>query len=174
MLIKIMSNRVVIKIMSIPIVMKIITVEMKAFMWVMSLFSRKKKATPTEQGQPPESGSSPPTHQRTSVQSTALDILSKVRQPNWQPSSTGIAQLIISYLSKHSDFYVFVVWKKLTFVVIIGLRQEGSHSGLVRPPAKRLGGETSLMGSNPIPSASLNSFCTGQSSSEDLSLSLLT
>ena len=62
MLIKIMSNRVVIKIMSIPIVMKIITVEMKAFMWVMSLFSRKKKATPTEQGQPPESGSSPPTH----------------------------------------------------------------------------------------------------------------
>ena len=34
-------------------------------------------------------------------------------------------------------------------------RQEGSHSGLVRPPAKRLGGESSLMGSNPIPSASL-------------------
>ena len=31
---------------------------------------------------------------------------------------------------------------------------EGSHSGLVRPPAKRLGGEIPLMGSNPIPSAS--------------------
>ena len=30
---------------------------------------------------------------------------------------------------------------------------EGSHSGLVRPPAKRLGGEIPLMGSNPIPSA---------------------
>jgi hypothetical protein len=43
MLMKLMSNRVVIKLMSIPIVMKIITVEMKAFMWVMSLFSRKKK-----------------------------------------------------------------------------------------------------------------------------------
>jgi hypothetical protein len=50
MLMKLMSNRVVIKLMSIPIVMKIITVEMKAFMWVMSLFSRKKKETPTEQG----------------------------------------------------------------------------------------------------------------------------
>ncbi len=50
MLMKIMGNRVVLKIMSIPIVMKIITVEMKAFMWVMSLFSRKKKETPTEQG----------------------------------------------------------------------------------------------------------------------------
>jgi hypothetical protein len=60
MLMKMMSNRVVIKIVSIPIVMKIITVEMKAFMWVMSLFSRKKE-TPTEQGQPPESGSPPPT-----------------------------------------------------------------------------------------------------------------
>ena len=42
MLMKIMSNRVVLKIMSIPIVMKIITVEMKATMWFMSLFSRKK------------------------------------------------------------------------------------------------------------------------------------
>ena len=30
---------------------------------------------------------------------------------------------------------------------------EGSHSGLVRAPAKRLGGESPLMGSNPIPSA---------------------
>jgi hypothetical protein len=55
MLMKIMSNRVVIKLMSIPIVMKIITWEMKAFIWVTSLFSRKKKETPTEQGQPPES-----------------------------------------------------------------------------------------------------------------------
>ena len=43
MLMKLMGNRAVIKIMSIPIVMKIITVEMKAFMWVASLFSRKKK-----------------------------------------------------------------------------------------------------------------------------------
>ena len=42
MLMKMMSNRTVIKIMSIPIVIKIITVEMKAFMWVASLFSRKK------------------------------------------------------------------------------------------------------------------------------------
>ncbi len=31
--------------------------------------------------------------------------------------------------------------------------EEGSHSGLVRPPAKRLLGETRVMGSNPIPSA---------------------
>jgi len=46
MLMKIMGNRVVLKIMSIPIVMKIITMEMKAFMWVMSLFSRKKKTQP--------------------------------------------------------------------------------------------------------------------------------
>lgn len=30
---------------------------------------------------------------------------------------------------------------------------EGSHRGLVRAPAKRLGGESPLMGSNPIPSA---------------------
>jgi len=60
MLMKIMSNRVVLKIMSIPIVMKIITVEMKAFMWVASLFSRKKEQTATEQGRPPESGSPPP------------------------------------------------------------------------------------------------------------------
>jgi hypothetical protein len=60
MLMKMMSNRVVIRIMSIPIVMKIITIEMKAFMWVMSVFSRKKKETTGEQGQPPESGSPPP------------------------------------------------------------------------------------------------------------------
>ena len=33
-------------------------------------------------------------------------------------------------------------------------KSEGSHSGLVRPPAKRLGDESPLMGSNPIPSAS--------------------
>jgi len=60
LLMKLMGNRVVIKIMSIPIVMKIITVEMKAFIWVVSLFSRKKKETQTEQGQPPESGNVPP------------------------------------------------------------------------------------------------------------------
>ncbi len=60
MLMKMMSNRVVIKIMSIPIVMKIITIEMRAFMWVMSLFSRKKKETQPEQGQPSESGNNPP------------------------------------------------------------------------------------------------------------------
>jgi hypothetical protein len=48
MLMKIMSNRVVLKIMSIPIVVKIITVEMKAFMWVASIFSRKKKETAAE------------------------------------------------------------------------------------------------------------------------------
>ena len=30
---------------------------------------------------------------------------------------------------------------------------EGSHSGLVRAPAKRLGGEIPLVGSNPTPSA---------------------
>ena len=59
MLLKIMGNRVVLKIMSNTIVMKIITAEMKAFIWVASLFSRKKKAAPTEQGQPPESGSPP-------------------------------------------------------------------------------------------------------------------
>ncbi len=33
-------------------------------------------------------------------------------------------------------------------------RAEGSHSGLVRPPAKRLPGETGILGSNPSPSAS--------------------
>jgi hypothetical protein len=36
--------------------MKIITVEMKAFMWVMSIFSRKKKAQP-DQSHPSDSGS---------------------------------------------------------------------------------------------------------------------
>ena len=33
---------------------------------------------------------------------------------------------------------------------------EGSHSGLVRAPAKRLGGEIPLTGSNPVPSAVFN------------------
>ncbi len=46
LLLKIMGNKVVIKIMSTPIMMKIITAEMKAFIWVMSIFSRKKKAQP--------------------------------------------------------------------------------------------------------------------------------
>jgi hypothetical protein len=58
LLLKIMGNRVVLKIMSIPIVVKIITVEMKAFMWVMSLFSRKKKETQPDQSHPSDSGSS--------------------------------------------------------------------------------------------------------------------
>jgi len=60
MLIKIMSNRVVLKIMSIPIVVKIITVEMKAFMWVTSLFSRKKKEQPDQGHHPDGSGNSAP------------------------------------------------------------------------------------------------------------------
>jgi hypothetical protein len=60
MLMKMMSNRVVLKIMSIPIVMKIITVEMKAFIWVMSLFSRKKKEAQTDQSHPSDSGNSTP------------------------------------------------------------------------------------------------------------------
>ncbi len=55
MLLKIMGNRMVLKIMSIPIVIKIMTVEMKAFMWVMSLFSRKKKAVPSDQSHPSDS-----------------------------------------------------------------------------------------------------------------------
>ena len=37
--------------------------------------------------------------------------------------------------------------------VLYSTEMEGSHSGLVRPPAKRLGEEIPLMGSNPIPSA---------------------
>jgi hypothetical protein len=41
MLMKMMSNKWVIKFMSIPIVMKIITAQMKAMMWVQSLFSRR-------------------------------------------------------------------------------------------------------------------------------------
>jgi hypothetical protein len=68
LLLKIMGNRVVLRIISIPIVVKIMTIEMKALMWVISLFSRKKKETPTEQGQPPESGSPPPSQWKISIQ----------------------------------------------------------------------------------------------------------
>jgi len=55
LLIKIMGNRVVLKIMSIPIVVKILTVEMKAFMWIMSLFGRKKELQP-DQSSPSDAG----------------------------------------------------------------------------------------------------------------------
>ncbi len=41
---------------------------------------------------------------------------------------------------------------------------EGSHSGLVRPPAKRLGDESPLMGSNPIPSAAMRRSYIAQES----------
>jgi hypothetical protein len=47
---KMMSNKLVIKMMSIPIVIKILTMETKALMWVISLFSRKKSQP--DQGQP--------------------------------------------------------------------------------------------------------------------------
>lgn len=60
LLLKIMGNRVVLKIMSIPIVVKLMTVEMKAFMWIMSLFSRKKKEAPPDQGAPSDSGNTAP------------------------------------------------------------------------------------------------------------------
>jgi hypothetical protein len=60
MLMKLMSNRVVLRIMSIPIVMKIITAEIKAFMWVMSLFSRKKKEAQPDQSHPSDSGNGAP------------------------------------------------------------------------------------------------------------------
>ena len=43
------------------------------------------------------------------------------------------------------------------FCLSLGLRGgylEGSHSGLVRPPAKRLSREIGIVGSNPAPSAS--------------------
>lgn len=60
LLMKIMGNRVVLKIMSIPIVVKIITIEMKAFMWVMSLFSRKKKEAQPDQSPPSDSANSAP------------------------------------------------------------------------------------------------------------------
>ena len=42
LMMKAMSNRVIIKIFSMPIVVKILTVEMKALMWVTSIFKRKK------------------------------------------------------------------------------------------------------------------------------------
>ena len=38
-------------------------------------------------------------------------------------------------------------------IKLVQAQTEGSHRGLVRPPAKRLGCENALMGSNPIPSA---------------------
>jgi len=60
LLLSVMSNRVVLKIMSIPIVVKIITAEMKAFMWVMSLFSRKKKEPQSNQSHPSDSGNNAP------------------------------------------------------------------------------------------------------------------
>ena len=41
------------------------------------------------------------------------------------------------------------MWLYLWYIVA---EREGSHSGLVRAPAKRLEGEIPLMGSNPIPS----------------------
>ena len=53
-----------------------------------------------------------------------------------------------------SDFTNLKLAPKM-FVLIISALVEGSHSGLVRAPAKRLGGEIPLMGSNPIPSAIL-------------------
>lgn len=55
LLLKVMGNKVVLKIMSIPIVIKIITVEMKAIMWLMSPFSRKKKEEQPEQSPSSES-----------------------------------------------------------------------------------------------------------------------
>lgn len=44
LMMKVMSNRVIVKILSMPIVIKILTAEMKAFMWVASIFKRKKAA----------------------------------------------------------------------------------------------------------------------------------
>jgi len=55
LLMKIMSNKVVLKIMSVPIVVKIITAEMKAFMWITSIFNRKKKVQQPEGSQPSDS-----------------------------------------------------------------------------------------------------------------------
>jgi hypothetical protein len=60
LLLKLMGNKVVIKIMSIPIVVKIMTIEMKAFMWVMSLFSRKKKEAQPDPSHPSDAGDSAP------------------------------------------------------------------------------------------------------------------
>ena len=59
MLLKIMGNRVVLKIMSNRIMMKIITVEMKAIMWLMSPFTKKKTEGQPEQGPPANSGNNP-------------------------------------------------------------------------------------------------------------------
>lgn len=42
LMMKLMTNKVLLKIISIPIVVKILTIETKAFMWLVSLFSRKK------------------------------------------------------------------------------------------------------------------------------------
>jgi hypothetical protein len=61
MLMKIIGNRVVLKMISMPIVMKMIAAEIKAFIWVASLFSRKKKETQTEQAQPLATRGLPPT-----------------------------------------------------------------------------------------------------------------
>lgn len=46
LMLKMMSNRIVIKIFSIPIVVKLITLEMKAFMYLTSLFRREKAEAP--------------------------------------------------------------------------------------------------------------------------------
>jgi hypothetical protein len=42
LLIRLMSNKLVLKSMSIPIVVKILTMETKAVVWIMSPFSKKK------------------------------------------------------------------------------------------------------------------------------------
>ena len=49
LMLKMMGNKLVIKMMSSPIVIKILTVETKAFILVISLFSRKKSQP--DQGQ---------------------------------------------------------------------------------------------------------------------------
>ena len=58
MLLKIMSNRLVLKMMSNRVMIKIITAEMKAFMWLMSPFSSKKKEGQADQSHPSDSGKS--------------------------------------------------------------------------------------------------------------------
>jgi len=60
LLLKLMGNKVVLRIMSNRVVLKIITVEMKAFMWVTSLFSRKKKELQPDQSHPSDGGNSAP------------------------------------------------------------------------------------------------------------------
>jgi hypothetical protein len=50
MMVKMMGNKLVIKIMSMPIVVKILTLQMKVYIRVVSLFSRKKSEP--DQGQP--------------------------------------------------------------------------------------------------------------------------